>query len=181
MSQRVIIIAGPNGAGKSTFAQEYLPKEADCPFFVNADLIAAGLAPFAPEQAAARAGRIMLAEIREHVRRRESFAFESTLFESTLAGRTYARMIPEWRGAGYGVHIVFLKLNTVELAVQRVAERVAQGGHEVGESAIRRRFAQGWRNFNAIYRPLVNSWQVYDNSGVTPVLLERGSAHDTES
>lgn len=176
MSQRVLIIAGPNGAGKSTFAREYLPNEAGCPLFVNADLIAAGLSPFAPERAAWRAGRVMLAEITEHVRRRESFAFETT-----LAGRAYARLIPRWRAAGYSVHLIFLKLDSVELAVERVAVRVAQGGHNVPEPVIRRRFAQGWRNFNEVYRRLVDSWRIYDNSGETPELIETGAAHETES
>jgi predicted ABC-type ATPase len=73
------IIAGPNGAGKTTFAQEFLPKEAECPIFVNADLIAAGLSPFAPGRADIRAGRLMLEEIASHVARRENFAFETTL------------------------------------------------------------------------------------------------------
>jgi len=176
MSLRVLIIAGPNGAGKSTFAREYLPNVAGCPLFVNADLIAAGLSPFAPEQAALRAGRIMLAEIAEHVRRRQSFAFETT-----LAGRAYARRFPCWRAAGYSMHLVFLKLDSVELAVERVAVRVAQGGHNVPESVIRRRFAQGWRHLNDVYRPLVDSWRIYDNSGEMPELIETGPTHETES
>jgi len=176
MSLRVLIIAGPNGAGKSTFAREYLPNEAGCPLFVNADLIAAGLSPFAPEQAALRAGRIMLAEIAEHVRRRQSFAFETT-----LAGRAYARRFPCWRAAGYSRHLLFLKLDSVELAVERVAVRVAQGGHNVPEPVIRRRFAQGWRHLNDVYRPLVDSWRIYDNSGEMPELIETGPTHETES
>ena len=90
--QRIIIIAGPNGAGKTTFAREYLLNEAHCPDFINVDLIAAGLSPFDPERAAIRAGRIMLSEIQRRVRKRESFAFETT-----LSGHVYARMIPEWR------------------------------------------------------------------------------------
>ena len=175
-SKRIIIIAGPNGAGKSTFAREYLPQEADCPLFVNADLIAAGLSPFAPEQAALRAGRLMLMEIAEHVRRQESFGFETT-----LAGRVYTRMIPRWRAAGYSVHLIFLKLDSVALAVARVAVRVSQGGHNVPEPVIRRRFAQGWRNFDEVYRRLVNSWRVYDNSGETPELIETGEAYETDS
>lgn len=132
--KRIIIIAGPNGAGKSTFAREFLPNEAKCPVFINADLIAAGLSPFAPEAAAMRAGRLMLLEIAEHVRRGVSFAFETT-----LAGRGYARMIPSWRTAGYSVHILFLKLDSVELAMERVSVRVSQGGHNVPELVIRRR------------------------------------------
>jgi predicted ABC-type ATPase len=176
MSQRILMIAGPNGAGKSTFAREYLPNEADCPQFVNADLIAAGLSPFAPEQAALRAGRVMLAEIAEHVRLRETFAFETT-----LAGRTYAPMIARWRSVGYTVHLIFLKLDSVELALERVAVRVKQGGHNIHEPVIRRRFALGWRNFTELYRPLVDSWRVYDNSGETPILLESGVADDCKA
>jgi len=94
--KRIIILAGPNGAGKTTFAREFLPDEADCPAFVNADLIAAGLSPFNPEIVAMRAGRIMLELIDEHVSRGQSFAFETT-----LAGKTYARHIPRWQAAGY--------------------------------------------------------------------------------
>jgi predicted ABC-type ATPase len=119
---RILIIAGPNGAGKSTFAQEFLPNEASCPIFVNADLIAAGLSPFDPTAAAVRAGRLMLEEIHRHAAAGESFAFETT-----LAGRGYARLIPKWRAAGYWVHLMFLKLSNEELAVQRVAVRVVQG------------------------------------------------------
>jgi predicted ABC-type ATPase len=101
--RKIIIIAGPNGAGKTTFARQFLPQEADCPAFINADLIAAGLSPFRPEAAAVRAGRLLLTEISSKVAQGESFAFEST-----LAGRGYARSIPRWREAGYNVKIVFL-------------------------------------------------------------------------
>jgi len=86
--KRIIILAGPNGAGKTTFAREFLPDEAECPSFVNADLIAAGLSPFNPEVVAMRAGRLMLELIDEHVARGDSFAFETT-----LAGKSYARHI----------------------------------------------------------------------------------------
>src|SRR5256886_14397205 len=95
---KIVIIAGPNGAGKTTFAREFLPREADCRDFINADLIAQGLSPFSPQEAALAAGRIMLQLIRDKVRRRESFSFEST-----LSGRNYARHIPRWRKAGYHV------------------------------------------------------------------------------
>lgn len=131
---RITIIAGPNGAGKTTFALEFLPKEAGCPVFVNADLIAAGLSPFDPTRAAIRAGRVMLAEIHAHARRRESFAFETT-----LAGRAYAPLIRRWRKDGYVVSIMFLSLPDVGLAIARVNARVAQGGHDVPEAVIRRR------------------------------------------
>lgn len=170
MSQQVIIIAGPNGAGKTTFAREFLPNEASCPIFVDADLIAAGLSPFAPELAARRAGRLMIEEIRLHAARRESFAFETT-----LAGRLYARLIPRWRADQFRVHLVYLRLDTIEQAIDRVAVRVAQGGHNILEEVIRRRFAQGWHNFCHLYRPLVDSWHLYDNAGERPRLVEGGT------
>lgn len=173
MGERIIIIAGPNGAGKSTFAREFLPNEADCPIFVDADLIAAGISPFNPEVAAWRAGRLMLEEIERHVRQGDSFAFETT-----LSGRGYARLIPAWRAAGYQIHLVFLRLDTEELAIERVKVRVAQGGHNVAEEVVRRRFRQGWRNYTDVYRLLVDSWQLYDNSGELPQLLERGQNHE---
>jgi len=168
--QRVIIIGGPNGAGKSTFAKEFLPNEASCPLFVNADLIAAGLSPFDPAAAAWQAGRIMLEEIRRHAGSGASFAFETT-----LAGRRHARMIPSWQAAGYEVHLIFLRLHDADLAVARVAVRVAQGGHDVAEDVIRRRFAKGWANFQDVYRKLVDSWQLYDNSGEQAVLVDEGT------
>lgn len=163
------MIAGPNGAGKTTFAQEFLPNEAGCPIFVNADLIAEGLSPFRPETAAIRAGRLMLQEIAAHVRRGESFAFEST-----LSGHRYVRLIPKWRRAGYHVKLIFLSLSTPEIAMARVAARVAQGGHPVPEAVIRRRFVTGWRNFHERYKFLVDVWAHYDNSGERPALVEQG-------
>jgi predicted ABC-type ATPase len=164
---RVIIIAGPNGAGKTTFAREFLPQEAGCPVFVNADLIAAGLSPFAPEQAAIRAGRLMLDTIARHAAKRESFAFETT-----LSGLGYARQIPQWQRLGYYVELFFLGLPTADLAVQRVAERVRQGGHNIPEATIRRRFDSGLRLLTQVYQSLVNEWAVYDNSGDEPVLVD---------
>jgi predicted ABC-type ATPase len=166
---RIFIIAGPNGAGKTTFAREFLPNEASCPAFVNADLIAAGLSPFKPEAAAVAAGRIMLAQIAAHVRRGESFAFETT-----LSGRAHARHIPHWRHAGYDVNLWFLRLPNPEAAIARVRQRVLEGGHDVAESVIRRRFDAGLRNFERVYKPVVDRWILYDNSGRVPVLLDEG-------
>lgn len=165
--RRIVILAGPNGAGKTTFAQEYLPQEADCPVFVNADLIAAGLSPFRPELAAIRAARLMLEEVARHAAAGDNFAFETT-----LAGRGYARMIPRWRAAGYRVELIFLKLDHAETALARVAERVRQGGHDIPEAVVRRRFAAGWRNFSELYVPLVNAWALYDNAGDEPQLID---------
>jgi predicted ABC-type ATPase len=166
---KIIIIAGPNGAGKTTFAREFLPNEGACANFINADLIASGLSPFDPDAAAVQAGRLMLAEIRRHVERRESFAFETT-----LSGRSYARQILEWQTAGYRVHLIFLKLRSIRLAAARVKARVAQGGHGVPAAVVRRRFNQGWQNFQQVYQPIVDHWELYDNSCATPVLLDQG-------
>jgi predicted ABC-type ATPase len=164
---KVIIIAGPNGAGKTTFAREFLPNEAGCPLFVNADLIAAGLAPFAPETAAVQAGRVMLQELARHFAARQSFAFETT-----LSGRGYLRHIREWQSSGYRVKLIFLQLDSVEEAIARVAQRVRQGGHDIPEATIRRRFAAGRENFGRLYAPQVDAWALYNNSGPQPVLLE---------
>jgi predicted ABC-type ATPase len=169
VSRRVIIIAGPNGAGKTTFAREYLPNEAHCPNFVNADLIAAGLSPFDAEAAAVRAARIMLREMQRHLAARESFAMETT-----LSGRRYALQIRRWQALGYRVDLLFLRLRSARLAVARVKARVAQGGHAVAASVVRRRFRKGWDNFQQVYRPIVDHWEVYDNSGDIPMLLDQG-------
>ena len=164
---KVIVIAGPNGAGKTTFAREFLPLDAGCPVFVNADLIAAGLAPFAPETAAVQAGRLMLHELARHFAARESFAFETT-----LAGRGYAHHIRMWQAAGSRVKVVCLQLDSPEAAISRVAQRVRQGGHHIPEDTIRRRFAAGRENFHRLYAPLVDAWALYDNTGRHPVLLD---------
>lgn len=164
---RVIIIAGPNGAGKTTFAREFLPNEAHCPIFVNADLIAAGLAPFAPETAALQAGRLMLQEIERHFAARDSFAFETT-----LSGRGYLKSIRRWQAAGYRVKLIFLRLDTADTAIRRVAQRVKQGGHYIPDDIIRRRFSSGLDHFERLYAPLVDAWTLYDNTGNEAVLLE---------
>ncbi len=167
--KKTIIIAGPNGAGKTTFASEFLPNEAECPVFVNADLIAAGLAPFDPEQAAFKAGRVMLSEIDSYTSAGKSFAFETT-----LSGRVYATKIPQWKEKGYRVKLFFLQLESPELAIERVHQRVKAGGHDIPEATIRRRFDAGLHHLQTIYKPLVDEWVVYDNSGETPKRLEDG-------
>lgn len=169
MTKRIIIIAGPNGAGKTTFARSFLPEEAHCPRFINADLIAAGLSPFAPDAEAIKAGRLMLEEIAGCVSRGESFGFETT-----LSGLGYRQHIDHWREAGYHVSLYFLSLPTVETAILRVAERVRQGGHDIPEPTIRRRFVAGRRNFEDHYKARVDAWAFYDCAGPTPVLLAWG-------
>ena len=167
MSKKIIIIAGPNGAGKTTFARSFLPAEAQCPRFINADLIAAGLSPFAPEAAAIKAGKLMLKEIDDAVTNEGSFAFETT-----LAGLAYVQHIRRWRESGYHVKLFFLRLPTAEAAIARVAARVRQGGHNIPEDVVRRRFDAGLRNLDRAYKAAVDAWAVYDNSGEQPILLE---------
>jgi len=166
---RAIIIAGPNGAGKTTFAREFLAAEGSCPTFINADLIAAGLSPLQPDAADMKAMRLMAEQMRDCVAHRRDFAAEST-----LAGRAYVSIIRGWRTIGYRVKIIYLWLDSVDLAIDRVRFRVAEGGHNVPEDVIRRRFSQGWKNFNEMYRPLADVWQVYNCSGPTPILMEEG-------
>ena len=170
---KIVIIAGPNGAGKTTFAREFLPHEANCPDFINADLIAAGLSPFRPELVALRAGRLMLEEIHERVRNKKSFAFETT-----LSGRTYVKLLRECRNNGYHILLVFLSLPAADMAVARVAARVTQGGHNVPENDIRRRFTAGLKNFHDIYKNVVDAWILYDNSGNVPKVIERGENNE---
>jgi predicted ABC-type ATPase len=164
---RCIIIAGPNGAGKTTFAREFLPKDAGVTHFVNADLLAAGLSPLNPNLAAFNAGRLFLAELDRLAKARQDFAFEST-----LSGLTYIARLKRWKSAGYRIEIVFLRLASVQLAYHRIAVRVRQGGHDVPDADVLRRFDRGWKNFEGSYKPLADSWQIYDNSGQKPHLLE---------
>jgi predicted ABC-type ATPase len=167
MSKQVLILAGPNGAGKTTFAREFLATVANCPTFLNADIIAAEFSPQHPEQVAVRAARFMLQRIREEVAKGESFAFETT-----LANRSYARSIREWQAAGYHVSLWFLALPSAEAALARVAQRVLQGGHHIPDEVVRRRFVAGRANFEQLYGGLVDAWILYDNSESVPVLLD---------
>lgn len=169
MNKKIMIIAGPNGAGKTTFAREFLPLEASCPRFINADLIAAGLSPFEPETAALKAGRLMLEEMQECVNHGQSFAFETT-----LSGVTYLKRIRCWQMSGYHVSLFFLSLPNVDIAIERVAERVKQGGHHIPADVIRRRFTQGSDNFEKRYKFVVDSWAKLDSVSAQPQLIEWG-------
>ncbi len=161
------VIAGPNGAGKTTFACDYLPNEVGCFEFINADLIAAGLAPLQPQLAQQRAARVVLSELRSLSERHVDFGFETT-----LAGRTYARFLQALRHKGYAVHLYYLWLPDVELHIRRVADRVRSGGHDVPEADIRRRYQRSLVNFFELYQPLSSRWSIYDNSS-HPVRLVR--------
>ena len=165
----ILIIADPNGADKTTFAREYLLNVADYTSFVNADLIAVGLNPLQPEQEAISACRMMPGMIRRYVNEGRSLAFGTT-----LSGRSYASMIPRWQEQGYRVSLVFLSLPSPEVVIERVKQRVQDGGHNIPEDIIRRRFDVGRRNFNTTYRPVVHQWALYDSSGDAPTLLVEG-------
>ncbi len=151
------VIAGPNGAGKTTFAREFLPLYAHCKNFINADLIAQGLSPFSPEDAAFRAGRLVLSEIASMAARRMDFGFETT-----LAGRSYIPMIHDLKKRGSQIHFFFLWLPSVDLAISRIKQRVLRGGHSVPEADIRRRFERSNRNFLVDYSALADSWMLFD-------------------
>jgi len=158
----VIILAGPNGAGKSTAAPELLADTLAITEFVNADVIARGLSGFDPDNAAMEAAAVMLQRLRELAKSRRNFAFETT-----LAGRTLAPWIKELRADGYAVHLHFLWLSSPDLAVARVRQRVAEGGHDVPEETIRRLYVRGIANLIHLYIPLVSTWMCYDNSLTT--------------
>ena len=167
---QIVIIAGPNGVGKSTLAPAILRDTFALLEFVNADTISAGLSAFNAEAVALDAGRVMLTRVRELAAHRQSFAFEST-----LATRSYAPWISRLAQEGYEFHLLFLWLNNVELAIQRVAERVRGGGHSVSDDIIRRRYRRGLENLSQLYLPLADSWVVYDNSGAcSPLLIANG-------
>jgi predicted ABC-type ATPase len=162
----VYVLAGPNGAGKTTFATQFLPGFVNCHEFLNADLIAAGLSPFAPETQNMRAGRLLLERIRELAKARRDFGFETT-----LAGRMHIKLLTDLRQSGYRIDLFFLWLPSADLAVLRVAERVMEGGHAVPDDVVRRRYASGLRNFFRLYSPCVDSWRIYDSSRMPPSLI----------
>lgn len=167
---KVYIIAGPNGAGKTTFANRFLPDFVGCRHFVNADLIAAGLSPYAPELAAVEAGRLMLRRMDELARQKADFGFETT-----LAAKTLIKRLKILKRAGYKTHIVYLWIESPELSMTRVAERVRKGGHHVPDETVRRRYYAGLKNLFFVYMSLVDYWTIYDNSGTGFVRISHGS------
>jgi len=168
--KKILIIAEPNGAGKTTFATEFLPREAECPNFINADLIAAGISPFRPEASSIQAAKMMLEMMKKYVEKGESFSFEMT-----LSGKNYGKFISEWQKKGYKIKLFYLKLPDFEFAIALVNQRVKEGGHSVPEDVIRRRFKTGWNNFQRLYKNLVDEWALYDNAGEHPILINEGS------
>lgn len=167
-NKNVYLIAGPNGSGKTTFAKKFLPDYVKCPNFVNADLIAQGLAPFEPRSAAIKAGRLVLQQIHEFAERNINFSFETT-----LSGKSYVGLLKELKAKGYAIHLFFLWVPSPELAIARIKERVAEGGHNVPAEDVRRRFVRGIYNFLKLYEPLLDSWILFDNSKAKPLLIAK--------
>lgn len=167
-NQTIYILAGPNGAGKTTFAQRFLPDFVKCREFLNADLIAAGLAPFAPDSQALRASQLLLQRMRELAADNVSFGFETT-----LAGRSYVHYILQWQRQGYRVVLLFLYLESVSLAIDRVAFRVQQGGHSIPIDTIHRRYERGLKNLFSLYLPVVNEAFIYNASMYSPQFIRQ--------
>ncbi|MDP2744136.1 MAG: AAA family ATPase [Dehalococcoidia bacterium] len=172
---QAVVIAGPNGAGKTSSAPDLLQEAVGIDAFVNADVIAQGLAGFNPGSAAFEAGRIMLRRIDELARARDDFAFEST-----LAGRSAYRLLTGLVRLGYDVHIFYLWLPSPDLAVARVRRRVEAGGHDVPEPVIRRRFWRSLVNFDRLYQSVATTWRLYDASvlGGRPLIAHGTGARE---
>ena len=175
-AKHLYIIGGPNGAGKTTASYSVLPKILECREFVNADEIARGLSPFNPESVVIEAGRLMLSRIAELLRRNEGFSIETT-----LATRSYFRLIEQAHRQGYDVTLLYFWLRTPEQAIERVAERVSKGGHNIPSDVIRRRYQEGIDNLFHIYMPIVDTWVLVNNS-MTPrsIVATGGRNQQTE-
>lgn len=164
---KIIVIAGCNGAVKSTIAPHLLRDAFGLKDFVNADIIAQGLSAFSPESVSMEAGRLMLKRLKDLANQRKSFSFETT-----LATRFYAKWLADLQSKGFEFHLVFLWLNSPELACERVRERVSSGGHNIPEDVIYRRYFKGLRNFLDLYKPIANTWVFYDNSRNAELITE---------
>lgn len=159
MSKNLYIISGCNGAGKTTASYTVLPEILNCKEFVNADEIAHGLSPFNPESVAIEAGRLMLQRIDFLLEKDTSFSIETT-----LSTKSYINLVRRAQEKGFSVRILFFWLNSPELAIRRVAERVAKGGHNIPEPIIRRRYTAGLKNLFNLFMDQVDYWDIYDNS-----------------
>ena len=172
--KNIYIIAGCNGAGKTTASFTILPEILDCKEFVNADEIAKGLSPFQPEKVAFEAGRIMLERIETLLKSNENFAFETT-----LSTKTYKQKLIHAKANGFKVKLLFFWLPTIEMAINRVAVRVSEGGHNIPTDVITRRYSRGIENLFKIYITLCDDWAVFDNSDETPELIAEGINSET--
>jgi predicted ABC-type ATPase len=164
------VISGCNGAGKTTASYTILSEMLQCRDFVNSDEIARGISPFDLSHAAIDAGRVMLKRIKELTDTKEDFAFETT-----LAVRSYASLIEKTKKKGYEIMLVYFWLNSPDLAVERVQNRIIAGGHSIPENVIRRRYWSGMRNLFNIYMPLSDRWLLINNSETPSSLIAEGS------
>lgn len=167
---QLFIISGPNGAGKTTASYTLLPEILNIREFINADEIARGLSPFQPESVSLQAGRIMLNRIDELMALKKDFAFETTLSTKSFVG-----LVNCAKANGYHVTLVYFWLETVELAIERVAKRVLSGGHNIPTDTIKRRYHAGIRNFINLYLEIVDEWLLFDNSKETPQTIAKGN------
>lgn len=174
--KKMFIIAGCNGAGKTTASYTVLPDMLDCKEFVNADEIAKGLSPFNPESVSLAAGRIMLSRIRELMKEGVDFAFETT-----LATRSYAKLVKKAQRRGYYVTLVYFWLASPDLAIDRVRHRVEAGGHHIDNETVIRRYQNGLANFFELYLPVCNNWMIFDNTKFRSELIAKGSRHTTKT
>ncbi len=167
-SKNVYIIAGPNGSGKTTFASTFLPEYAKCDRFINADLIASGLSPFSPQQVAIKSGKLVLEQIKEYSSNGVDFGFETT-----MSGVTYLKYFRMLKEKGYKIHIFFLWIPSIQLAVARIKDRVAQGGHNVPVQDIKRRFERSTEKFFKQYRLLSDKWILFNNAESKPRIIAK--------
>lgn len=172
---KLYIICGCNGAGKTTASMSVLPEILCCNEFVNADEIAKGLSPFRPEEVAIEAGKIMLRRIESLLESNETFAIETT-----LATRSYKSLVKRAKAKGYIVELLFFWLPSPQMAEERVAERVASGGHDIPQEVIHRRYWLGIENLFNIFIPIVDVWSLYDNSDITLPIVECNVIVDSE-
>ena len=159
MNKNLYIISGCNGAGKTTASYTVLPEILDCREFVNADEIARGLSPFNSDSVAIEAGRLMLKRIDELLEKDETFSIETT-----LATKSYINLVRRAQAKGYVVKVLFFWLNSPKLAQLRVLERVANGGHNIPQDVINRRYVAGICNLFNLFMKEVDSWVIFDNS-----------------
>ena len=163
---QLYIIAGPNGAGKTTWAETFLPEYAECTDFLNADMIAKGFSPFAPEKFAYSSGKMLLEQIEMYSKQRRDFAFETT-----LSGKAHAPLLHKLKERGYAVNMFYLWIPDVKLALARIEERVRHGGHNIPENVSIRRYSKSLYNLFNIYMPIVDYLEILDNTDSTPKLI----------
>ena len=166
--KNVYIIAGANGSGKTIFAKKFLPRYVKCNNFINADLIAQGISPFSPSTVSIKAGKIVLDQIKDYANKNMDFAFETT-----LSGKTYTNLLKDLKKRQYKIHFFYLWIPDFKLALARIKDRVAEGGHDIPVIDVKRRFSRSINNFFSLYIILSDSWMLFDNSNPVPKLIAK--------